>query len=89
MKVESKLTFNDGKTADVTLHLTRRTIKLNTVTEGVTHRQVWDRNHVVKLDAVVARPGQIFPTLLLCSGERVNLGIILDQDQAQRLIDAF
>jgi hypothetical protein len=89
MKVESKLTFGDGKTADVTLQLTRRSVKLSTLAEGVTNTKVWDRNHVVSIDAFAGREGQIFPTLHLCNGDKVNLGIILSAEQARQITDAF
>ena len=81
--------FTDGESADTTLELTPKRIRLSSTAGGTTNRESWDRAHVVRLRASSPRPGVWMPSLLLRDGRSVTLGFVMSDADAERLVAAF
>jgi hypothetical protein len=89
MMMHSKIEFRDGEKADVTLELMPKRIRLTTRAKGVTNSDVWNRDHVVRLQVDNVREGEWYPTMTLQDGKKVTLGFPLDIGTARELTEAF
>lgn len=89
MKMHSTIEFRDGERANVTLELTPKRIRLITRVKDVSNSDVWNRDHVTRLQVSNVRDEQWFPTLTLSDGKKVTLGFPLDRGAAHELTEAF
>ncbi len=89
LKLSGTVKFTDGETADTTLELTPKRIRLSSTAGGVTNRESWDRAHVVRLQVSSPRPDVWMANLLLREGRSVTLPFVLTEPDAERLVAAF